>query len=911
MMKNFTKILLGLIALATSFSANAEMEWREVVKTDFGGNDESLDPICNSAPSDVDTDLKWIGRKSRMGQGNYMIIKATQLADVGSDFATPRPDINLTNWGSVQNGQPNWAKGGDHTNPSDPNLGYYMVFDCPQKSAVKLYRKALPVSCAGVEFKLEAYFAALDKNEAANTVSVSIIGGGKVLDSQTVNLTAPTSGVLTWEHLAATFKVPEDANYNSVDFLVEALNCLPSGWDIAMDDITISVNQPKIGIETGKFFYKEPATFKTTYDQAEFDAFFGSSYSDVEYRWFKLNETSGDFEQISKNTYSAGKDISYTIPAFEKDLHNGTYRVIVSTVGNSGNNLCSIQKDVVINQKKDEVYVEICKDSSITLYGYVLDTKTYDDQVIDEGSIVFNIKCIKYTPLDPVYIPQCLNNDHPTAGDFRLPDVIEKDPVSGCPITVQKQYLRVKAGTVEDNPAHLCKGETYITDDNVPYIYTEVDEKGLTHIEFDEGGCPHSQYVFVHPHKETTEEVIVCMGDAFQGISYNKKGTYKGNPIKLQTLWGCDSIIIPNITVAEPVEVTQSISVCPSDGYVFNGKVWDFPVDTMLSSKDVGSNGCDSTTTLHLVVNDGGVVRMDTLICREQILFGKEYTKKGVYSDTIHSYTASNCPMDTIWKIQVVEISLKLRMWGNQDQVCVGQPSIFETKLEAFEPSGKKLSPTYHWEPEVPQNVLSPTLYLNESSTYTIFADLDLPSDVDGDAKGCHATASVHITVNPMPELSIDSLNPDERKVEYTVTGGTMPYHIYLGDKDLGLMDSNYGEQDHLTYGKHTLQVQDSTGCSAEQVIVIEATEPEPEDHACPLCPIPHPWRIKNIDVYPEADIRIFDRYGKVLYTGKGGEFEGWDGNYNGNPLPSTDYWYEINVDELDKRYIGHFTLLR
>jgi gliding motility-associated-like protein len=27
--------------------------------------------------------------------------------------------------------------------------------------------------------------------------------------------------------------------------------------------------------------------------------------------------------------------------------------------------------------------------------------------------------------------------------------------------------------------------------------------------------------------------------------------------------------------------------------------------------------------------------------------------------------------------------------------------------------------------------------------------------------------------------------------------------------------------------------------------------------------------------------------------------------------MPSTDYWYEISVDEIDKTYTGHFTLLR
>ena len=37
----------------------------------------------------------------------------------------------------------------------------------------------------------------------------------------------------------------------------------------------------------------------------------------------------------------------------------------------------------------------------------------------------------------------------------------------------------------------------------------------------------------------------------------------------------------------------------------------------------------------------------------------------------------------------------------------------------------------------------------------------------------------------------------------------------------------------------------------------------------------------------------------------------GWDGVYNGQLMPTTDYWYEITVHEIDKVYTGHFTLLR
>ena len=59
----------------------------------------------------------------------------------------------------------------------------------------------------------------------------------------------------------------------------------------------------------------------------------------------------------------------------------------------------------------------------------------------------------------------------------------------------------------------------------------------------------------------------------------------------------------------------------------------------------------------------------------------------------------------------------------------------------------------------------------------------------------------------------------------------------------------------------------------------------------------------------PDNKIYIFDRYGKLLKqinpTGIG-----WDGTYNGNPLPSSDYWFEVERSN-GKTYRGHFTLKR
>ncbi|MBT8238425.1 MAG: T9SS type B sorting domain-containing protein [Croceitalea sp.] len=38
----------------------------------------------------------------------------------------------------------------------------------------------------------------------------------------------------------------------------------------------------------------------------------------------------------------------------------------------------------------------------------------------------------------------------------------------------------------------------------------------------------------------------------------------------------------------------------------------------------------------------------------------------------------------------------------------------------------------------------------------------------------------------------------------------------------------------------------------------------------------------------------------------------GWDGTYEGSPLPTGDYWYVVNTNNNEKnQFVGHFTLYR
>ncbi|RYH72241.1 T9SS type B sorting domain-containing protein, partial [Flavobacteriaceae bacterium 144Ye] len=73
-------------------------------------------------------------------------------------------------------------------------------------------------------------------------------------------------------------------------------------------------------------------------------------------------------------------------------------------------------------------------------------------------------------------------------------------------------------------------------------------------------------------------------------------------------------------------------------------------------------------------------------------------------------------------------------------------------------------------------------------------------------------------------------------------------------------------------------------------------------------------WNIIGFAGRADVKIYIFDRFGKLLkQISPSGQ--GWDGTYNGNPMPSSDYWFVVEYDEpiggQRKEFKAHFTLKR
>ena len=143
--------------------------------------------------------------------------------------------------------------------------------------------------------------------------------------------------------------------------------------------------------------------------------------------------------------------------------------------------------------------------------------------------------------------------------------------------------------------------------------------------------------------------------------------------------------------------------------------------------------------------------------------------------------------------------------------------------------------------------------------------------------------------------------------IDATVTGTG----IYEFSIDNGPWQAD-GNFTGVSPGEHIVRVRDVNGCGEDFIDLIVLDFPRfftPNGDGYNDL-----WNINTLSGQPASKIYIFDRYGKLLKMIKPSGF-GWDGTYNGNRMPTADYWFLLEYYDLTsgapKQFRGHFTLKR
>ncbi|WP_333808976.1 T9SS type B sorting domain-containing protein [Flavobacterium sp.] len=209
---------------------------------------------------------------------------------------------------------------------------------------------------------------------------------------------------------------------------------------------------------------------------------------------------------------------------------------------------------------------------------------------------------------------------------------------------------------------------------------------------------------------------------------------------------------------------------------------------------------------------------------------------------------------------------------------------------------------SYAWTPANP-NGNSPLYDITAGGTYSVI--------VTNTVTGCTETDSITATFSSEPEsvfatLITPAFSIGLSTIEVTAVGG---YGIYEYSLD-GIDWQSSPTFTDLPNGNYSIYVRDIQGCGLLQTQIIQTITynnyftPNQDGYN-------DTWNI-YLPVSYEGVIYIYDRYGKLLkqISPYG---EGWDGTYNGNLLPSTDYWFKVEYVENNqkKEFKSHFSLKR
>ncbi|MFW5872476.1 MAG: gliding motility-associated C-terminal domain-containing protein [bacterium] len=271
------------------------------------------------------------------------------------------------------------------------------------------------------------------------------------------------------------------------------------------------------------------------------------------------------------------------------------------------------------------------------------------------------------------------------------------------------------------------------------------------------------------------------------------------------------------------------------------------------------------------------------------------------------------------YKIEVVEISSygcygppvtsHVRVAGSPDielgdekEICHGEELVFDLGSGFV---------SYQWH----DGSVSQTYIANSSGLVW--------GEVIGES-GCSSRDSVNVTIYTTPMVEIEAIQGLDRVPveelqlcgDSTVRLDAGQYVFYSWSTGEITRDIDIGEGTKMVW----VEVEDENGCISSDTILIYKCNFEElfDDITYAFTPNGDGdndvWKIKNIEQFADAEIVVYDRWGRLVYKCQGGydnETVVWDGrDLKGKKLPMDSYYYVIYFTK-EKPITGAVTIIR
>ncbi|SDB20285.1 gliding motility-associated C-terminal domain-containing protein [Flavobacteriaceae bacterium MAR_2010_188] len=188
------------------------------------------------------------------------------------------------------------------------------------------------------------------------------------------------------------------------------------------------------------------------------------------------------------------------------------------------------------------------------------------------------------------------------------------------------------------------------------------------------------------------------------------------------------------------------------------------------------------------------------------------------------------------------------------------------------------------------------TIEVNEIRTFSV---------VITNNNGCSSTRTIR--VNPSNIATITNIKVEDASNDNTIlisVSGEGDYEYSLDEADYFQTETKFTD---VVPGLHTVYVRDRNECGVVEQIVSVIGFPKffsPNGDG-----FNDTWKVEGITASFQAQtiIHIYDRYGKLLKE-LNPTSNGWDGTFNNQLLPATDYWFSVRLED-GRFFTDHFSL--
>jgi len=236
---------------------------------------------------------------------------------------------------------------------------------------------------------------------------------------------------------------------------------------------------------------------------------------------------------------------------------------------------------------------------------------------------------------------------------------------------------------------------------------------------------------------------------------------------------------------------------------------------------------------------------------------------------------------------------------GQADTVCIGAPITLNGTGGG----------TYLWSPAATLSdpaVQNPTANPTDTTTYYLTVTIGGCVDVD--------SVTIYTYQNPPVDAGSDLIIPSGGSIGLNALGIVTGWEYTWEPTDLldnPTVTNPLASPDETTMFYVT--VTDLNGCTSTDSVLVEVTPGIvfPDGITPNGDGINDTWIIDNIQLFPDAIVEVYNRWGQQLFVSAPGYPVPWDGKYKGKDLPVGTYYYVIHSDLLEEPYTGPLTIVR